>query len=165
MFKRIIFAAVFLLVAPLVYFVLTGGVSSYGYKLLKDAVINDSTDQALALIWLGVPTFPNKSVESWDYIELMRNAPIQIVASTGNREIAEALLRAGTEVDWSCCASATALQEAILNQDLKMVKLLVSYGADINRYYGVEDYDSVALAEMQSSNDIVQYLKSEKGKR
>lgn len=52
---------------------------------------------------------------------------------SGSIEVVSALLKAGAGVNTPSHLNTTALLEAVLRQDKALVKLLLSYGADIHQ--------------------------------
>ena len=76
-----------------------------------------------------------------DHFDVMGNTPLAIAASKGRRDIAEALLNAGANVNAEGTldnallpriTGITALHAAALKGDIPMMELLLSRGADIH---------------------------------
>ena len=78
-------------------------------------------------------------------------------ASLGDVEQVEQLLAAGTDPNQTDDEGYSALQAAAENDNLAVVKLLVSKGANV-AYKG--EYTALQLAEMADQQQIVEYLKS-----
>ena len=78
-------------------------------------------------------------------------------ASLGDMEQVEQLLAAGTDPNQTDDEGYSALQAAAENDNLAVVKLLVSKGANV-AYKG--EYTALQLAEMAEHSEVVAYLKS-----
>jgi hypothetical protein len=78
-------------------------------------------------------------------------------ASLGDVEQVEQLLAAGIDPNQIDDEGYSALQAAAENDNLAVVKLLVSKGANV-AYKG--EYTALQLAEMAENTDVVAYLKS-----
>ena len=78
-------------------------------------------------------------------------------ASLGDVEQVEQLLAAGTDPNQTDDEGYSALQAAAENDNLAVVKLLVSKGANV-AYKG--EYTALQLAEMAEHSEVVAYLKS-----
>ena len=78
-------------------------------------------------------------------------------ASLGNMEQVEQLLADGIDPNQTDDEGYSALQAAAENDNLAVVKLLVSKGANV-AYKG--EYTALQLAEMAENTDVVAYLKS-----
>jgi uncharacterized protein len=78
-------------------------------------------------------------------------------ASLGNLTEVETLLENGTDVNQTDEEGYSALQAAAENDNLDVVKLLVSKGANV-AYKG--EYTALELAEMAGNEEVVNYLKS-----
>ena len=78
-------------------------------------------------------------------------------ASLGDVEQVEQLLAAGTDPNQTDDEAYSALQAAAENDNLAVVKLLVSKGANV-AYKG--EYTALQLAEMAEHSEVVAYLKS-----
>ena len=78
-------------------------------------------------------------------------------ASLGDVEQVEQLLTAGTDPNQTDDEAYSALQAAAENDNLAVVKLLVSKGANV-AYKG--EYTALQLAEMAEHSEVVAYLKS-----
>ncbi|QIO05747.1 ankyrin repeat domain-containing protein [Acinetobacter shaoyimingii] len=78
-------------------------------------------------------------------------------ASLGNLPEVEALLESGTDANQTDEEGYSALQAAAENDNLDVVKLLVSKGANV-AYKG--QYTALELAEMAGNTQVVEYLKS-----
>ncbi|ENX35871.1 hypothetical protein F889_00570 [Acinetobacter colistiniresistens] len=78
-------------------------------------------------------------------------------ASLGDVEQVEQLLAEGTDPNQTDDEGYSALQAAAENDNLAVVKLLVSKGANV-AYQG--EYSALQLAEMAEHSEVVAYLKS-----
>ena len=78
-------------------------------------------------------------------------------ASLGEIEQVKALLEQGIDPNQTDDEGYSALQAAAENDNLAVVKLLVSKGANV-AYKG--EYTALQLAEMAENTDVVVYLKS-----
>jgi ankyrin repeat protein len=78
-------------------------------------------------------------------------------ASLGEVEQVEQLLLAGTDPNQTDDEGYSALQAAAENDNLTVVKLLVSKGANV-AYKG--EYTALQLAEMAGHSEVIAYLKS-----
>ncbi len=78
-------------------------------------------------------------------------------ASLGDLEQVEKLLAEGINPNQTDDEGYSALQAAAENDNLAVVKLLVSKGANIAYK---SEYTALQLAEMAENHDVVMYLKS-----
>ena len=78
-------------------------------------------------------------------------------ASLGDVEQVEQLLVAGIDPNQTDDEGYSALQAAAENDNLAVVKLLVSKGASV-AYKG--EYTALQLAEMAENTEVVEYLRS-----
>ncbi|QNH52737.1 ankyrin repeat domain-containing protein [Acinetobacter venetianus] len=78
-------------------------------------------------------------------------------ASLGDLEQVEKLLAEGIDPNQTDDEGYSALQAAAENDNLTVVKLLVSKGANV-AYQG--EYTALQLAEMAEHSEVIAYLKS-----
>lgn len=161
---KVIFKFISISVAlALTFYIFTGGLSGYGYVLLLVAVEKNDTNNAKLLLTLKVPTTPNDGVNNWYHLATYNDSPIQTAAQNQNYKLVSALIEAKSKIDYRCCAGPTALHHAIKNKDIRMVRLLLKNGADIDIYYSTEGYKSIGLAKRVSSKEIISLLELHKG--
>lgn len=95
------------------------------YDIFCFRLRNKNTEKALQVLNDGVLDIHFED-------ELRRNTPLHAAANYGNREVVEALLKAGAKVDATNKFNETPLHCAINSQDMDTIVLLVGAEAAIN---------------------------------
>lgn len=119
--------------------------SDFDYEAFHECVAEDMKDEVKE--FLEHPRFDLDADD--DYPAIL------VAVSRGHHEMAKLLLEAGYSADYCSREGETPLSEAILCQDLDMVKLLVEGGACIengNREYGI------VLATREGELPIIKYF-------
>lgn len=113
------------------------------------AVFNNHIKMTKCLIDLGANV---------NYKDIGGNIPLQYAnfISAGNMEIAELLLKNGTDINVMFNGRNTQLHIAVLNSDIKLIKLLMDHGADKT----IKDIDGKTPAELTGNKNIHQLLDS-----
>lgn len=119
--------------------------SDFDYQAFHDCVAEDMKDEVKE--FLKHPRFDLDSDD--DYPAIL------IAVSRGHYEMAKLLLEAGYAPDYCSREGESPLSEAILCQDLDMVKLLVESGACINNGNGEP---GIILATREDDLSIVRYF-------
>lgn len=84
--------------------------------------------------------------------------PLHVVAVWGDVDAARILLDAGAEIDLSGEGECTALHEAILQEHVEMVRLLVARGADLQRR--CEFGSTLELAESAENPELLKIVQA-----
>lgn len=84
--------------------------------------------------------------------------PLHVVAVWGDVDAARILLDAGAEIDVSGEGDFTALHEAILQEHVEMVRLLVARGADLQRR--CEFGSTLELAESAENPELLKIVQA-----
>jgi hypothetical protein len=94
-------------------------------KSLADAIIEEQTDQILALLQVGAPV---------NVLDEYGFTPLIEAAIADNYDISKLLIEYGANVNLADATGGTALHWATENNNLHLVKLLLAQGANPNAY-------------------------------
>lgn len=125
--------------------------TSDGWTALHHAADNDQGTVIPALVHCGGDP---ERVEPDGH-----RTPLQLAVFAGNVSAVRGLLDAGADPDGGMPPVSPPLAQAARDGHLEIVRLLVEYGADVNRR--VNDWTPLRMAEFGNHRGIVDYLKQQ----